>query len=90
MKVETRLLVSTAALLFTAGYARAESTQQEKMKTCNTEATAKGLKGADRKALMKTCLSAGGGEAAAEKQTNRAARDDDGEMQAAQRDLESA
>nr|WP_308633184.1 PsiF family protein [Massilia sp. R2A-15] len=31
-------------------------TQQEKMKACNTEAT--GKKGDDRKAFMKTCLSA--------------------------------
>jgi hypothetical protein len=30
--------------------------QQERMKTCNAEATAKGLKGADRKTFMKRCL----------------------------------
>jgi len=30
---------------------------QEKMKTCNAEAKAKGLKGAEREAFMKTCLS---------------------------------
>jgi hypothetical protein len=29
------------------------------MKTCNADATSKGLKGDDRKAYMKTCLSAG-------------------------------
>ncbi|HWU67981.1 MAG TPA: PsiF family protein [Stenotrophobium sp.] len=33
--------------------------QKEKMKTCNADAKTKGLKGADRKAFMKTCLSAG-------------------------------
>ncbi len=65
MKLKTTLLVATIALLFTAGYANAENKQQDKMKTCNTEATAKGLKGADRKAFMKTCLSAGGEAAAA-------------------------
>jgi hypothetical protein len=32
-------------------------TQQEKMKSCNKEATAKSLKGDDRKAFMSTCLS---------------------------------
>lgn len=32
--------------------------QQQKMGTCNADAKAKGLKGADRKAFMKTCLSA--------------------------------
>jgi len=31
--------------------------QQEKMKTCNADAKTKGLKGDDRKAFMKTCLS---------------------------------
>ncbi len=32
-------------------------TQQSKMKSCNKEAGAKKLKGNDRKAFMKTCLS---------------------------------
>lgn len=40
--------------------------QQNKMKTCNAEADAKGLsgegKGDDRKAFMKTCLSAKSGK----------------------------
>ena len=31
--------------------------QQEKMKTCNADAKTKGLKGNDRQAFMKTCLS---------------------------------
>jgi len=31
--------------------------QQEKMKTCNADAKTKALKGAERKAFMKTCLS---------------------------------
>lgn len=35
--------------------AGAKTAQQEKMKTCNTEA--KGKKGAERKAFMKECLS---------------------------------
>ena len=33
--------------------------QQEKMKTCSSDAKTKNLKGADRKSYMKTCLSAG-------------------------------
>lgn len=40
----------------------AKETQQQKMKTCNAEAKTESLKGAARKAFMKTCLS---GEAAA-------------------------
>jgi hypothetical protein len=33
-------------------------TQQDKMKTCNADATAKAMKGDERKAFMKDCLSA--------------------------------
>jgi hypothetical protein len=36
----------------------AQTAQQTKMKTCNADATTQSLKGADRKAFMKTCLSA--------------------------------
>ena len=39
--------------------------QQQKMKDCNAEAKTKALKGADRKAFMKTCLSKNGSPAAA-------------------------
>lgn len=35
----------------------AKSTQQNKMKTCNKDAGDKKLKGDERKAFMKTCLS---------------------------------
>ncbi len=44
-----------------APFAMAAPAQQNKMKTCNQEATAKGLgegKGDERKAFMKECLSA--------------------------------
>lgn len=36
--------------------ASARKAQQEKMKTCNAEATTKSLKGAERKTFMSTCL----------------------------------
>jgi hypothetical protein len=36
---------------------KAGGTQQNKMKTCNKEARAKGLKGDDRRTFMSTCLS---------------------------------
>ena len=39
--------------------AKAMTPQQEKMKTCSSDAKAKSLHGADRKSYMKTCLSAG-------------------------------
>jgi hypothetical protein len=37
--------------------------QQEKMKSCNADAKTKALKGADRKAFMKSCLSGSSGTA---------------------------
>jgi len=40
------------------GSAAMPMTQQEKMKKCNADASAKALKGDDRKALMSTCLKA--------------------------------
>ncbi|HVW71364.1 MAG TPA: PsiF family protein [Steroidobacteraceae bacterium] len=41
--------------------ALADNSQQTKMTTCNADAKTKGLTGADRKAFMKTCLSADAG-----------------------------
>jgi uncharacterized membrane protein len=41
--------------------AAAENTQQAKMTTCNADAKTKGLAGEERKAFMKTCLSANSG-----------------------------
>jgi hypothetical protein len=40
--------------------ALADNSQQTKMTTCNADAKTKGLTGDDRKAFMKTCLSAAG------------------------------
>ena len=37
--------------------------QQERMKTCNKDAKEKALKGDERKAFMKSCLSGGGAAA---------------------------
>jgi len=39
--------------------------QQDKMKSCNAEAKEKSLKGDERKAFMKSCLSKDGGTTAA-------------------------
>ncbi|MFV3307440.1 PsiF family protein [Pseudomonas sp. NY15181] len=57
-----RIPLLALALLFSVqGFAAtaAQTAQQEKMKTCNTEATTKTLKGDERKAFMSKCLSAG-------------------------------
>ena len=56
--VAVSILVSGLCL---TPFAMAASAQQNKMKTCNAEATAKGLgegKGDERRAFMKECLSA--------------------------------
>jgi len=73
MKRTTWLVTMGAALAMLAGqavFAQAAGTsttaakpansQQEKMKTCNADATAKGLKGADRKSFMSSCLKGSG------------------------------
>jgi hypothetical protein len=61
MRGSTGLLTIGAALVILtvqAPLARAdENTQQAKMTSCNADASAKGLKGDDRSAFMKTCLS---------------------------------
>jgi len=64
MRIKLMLTMVATSLLLATGYAAAENSQQEKMKTCNAEATQKGLKGADRKTFMSTCLSAKGAAAA--------------------------
>jgi psiF repeat-containing protein len=61
MRPSTWLVGIGAALALLAGEAAlAQNSQQEKMTTCNADAKAKGLTGDDRKAYMKTCLSAKG------------------------------
>jgi hypothetical protein len=42
----------------TAAAAKPANSQQQKMKSCNSEATSKGLHGASRKSFMSECLSA--------------------------------
>jgi hypothetical protein len=64
MRRTTWLVAMGAALAVVAGQALAETAQQQKMTTCNADATAKGLKGTDRQTFMKTCLSHEGAAAA--------------------------
>jgi uncharacterized protein HemX len=58
----TWLVAIATALVLAAGQTAigqaTPNSQQEKMKSCNADASSKGLKGDDRKAYMKTCLSA--------------------------------
>ena len=56
MKMLRVPLLMIGLLLSAQGFAATE--QQNKMTTCNADATAKGLKGDERKAFMKDCLSA--------------------------------
>lgn len=59
-----KLFAAVAALSFCSvafaapEAAPAKTTQQNKMVTCNADATSAGKKGDDRKAFMKDCLSA--------------------------------
>lgn len=46
-----------------AAAAKPANSQQEKMKSCNAEASTKGLKGADRKTFMSSCLKGPGSAA---------------------------
>jgi hypothetical protein len=50
--------LAVAVPAFAQDAAKAATPQQEKMKACNAEAGAKTLKGDERKAFMKECLSA--------------------------------
>lgn len=55
-----RIPLLLLALLCSAQGFAATTAQQDKMKTCNADATAKSLKGDERKAFMSNCLKAGG------------------------------
>ena len=55
MKMLRVPLLMIGLLLCSQGFAA--TAQQNKMTTCNADATAKSLKGDERKAFMKTCLS---------------------------------
>lgn len=56
-------------LIFAVSAPAFAGAQQDKMKACNVDAKAKALKGDERKAFMKVCLSKGGAPAAAKKAT---------------------
>lgn len=60
MKMLRIPLLMVGLLLCSQGFAAtpAQQAQQNKMKSCNADATTKALKGDERKAFMSTCLKA--------------------------------
>ncbi len=56
MKGEEHKKFMSSCLKGETAAAPAKTTQQDKMKSCNTEATSKNLKGDERKKFMSTCL----------------------------------
>ena len=55
MKATT--LIAAAAVLLLSMSVQAQNAQQDKMKTCNSQAKTQSLSGDARKSFMKTCLS---------------------------------
>jgi len=70
MRIATSCLAALLVLTFQPAFSAtaAQTAQQEKMKTCNADATSKKLTGDERKAYMKTCLSASGSASAEKKE----------------------
>lgn len=69
-------LLSIASIVLAAALSSAPASanpQHDRMRACNAEAKEKSLKGDDRKAFMKTCLSASK-KAATEKTANTVRR----------------
>lgn len=58
-KAEAAEAAAPAAAAPAAAASDKKASQKEKMKTCNADAKTKALKGDERKAFMKTCLSGG-------------------------------
>lgn len=58
MKALASVIACSLALVAGTAFAAEPTAQQNKMKTCNAEAGKKELKGDERKAFMKECLSA--------------------------------
>ena len=55
-------IVAVPLFLISIAIAEGATPQQQKMKECNAEASSKTLKGEERQAFMKSCLSAKGPE----------------------------
>jgi hypothetical protein len=57
-QISAPIIAGWTALLLSLSLSVYADSQQTKMTTCNADASSKGLTGDDRKAYMKTCLSA--------------------------------
>jgi len=69
-----RKLILLIALATLTVPALADTAQQDKMKACNADATAKSLKGDERKKFMSECLSATAPAAARRTNSSRRSR----------------
>jgi len=58
MRIFISAAAATVLVLGLSAGAHADNSQQSKMTSCNADAKTKALTGDDRKAFMKTCLSA--------------------------------
>ena len=59
MKITLMVTLATSLLFMTAANAAEKTPQQQRMTTCNQQATAKALKGDERKSFMSSCLKGG-------------------------------
>jgi psiF repeat-containing protein len=66
--MRTQLSVLIGLAILATGPVFGATAQQEKMKSCNADATSKSLKGDARKDFMKSCLSSSGSATAAKKE----------------------
>lgn len=85
-----RILICTVAALFLANGAIAQekqTAQQERMKTCNAQASKKDLKGDERQAFMSECLSADAAKKGSAKQTAQQEKMKDCNAQASKKDM---
>ena len=80
------ILAVGLALASTAWSQDKQTAQQERMKSCNAQASKKDMKGDERKAFMSKCLSADGGKASA-KQTAQQEKMKSCNAQASKKDM---
>ena len=86
----TLLAAIAATLLSIPAFAQDKdkpTAQQEKMKSCNAQASKKGMKGDERQAFMSDCLSADGGKKDDQKMTAQQEKMKSCNAQASKKDM---